>query len=124
MAGNNVRFTIHRMSTATDDSVGGAVITGSVVYTNVQGFFQEMPSNQLLLQQGLETLETFKARIIPGTLVIYRRDEVEITAPLDHPRYGERFRVVNSQYSSHNPRDPRNYILLDLTRSVRMHRQQ
>jgi hypothetical protein len=124
MAGNNVQFTIWRMSNASDDSVGGAVITGSAVYTKVQGFFQEIQSNQILLQQGLETLETFKARIIPGTLVIYRRDEVEITKPLDHPRYGERFRVVNTQYSSHLPRDPRNYILLDLTRSVRMHRRQ
>jgi len=109
------------MSTDDDDSVGGAMITGSSVYTNVQGFFQEMPANQLLLQQGLETIEIFKIRIIPGTLVIYRRDEVQITQPQDHPRYGERFRVVNSQYSSHSPRDPRNYLLLDVTRSTRAH---
>lgn len=124
MAGTNVRFSVWRMSNAEDDEVGGAVITGSVIYTHVQGFFQEIQSSQVLLQQGLETLETFKARIIPGTLKIYRRDEVEVTAPKDHPRYGERFRVVNAQYSSHPPRDPRNYILLDLTRSVRMHNRQ
>lgn len=121
-----MRFTIWRMSTlsGTDDVVGGAVITGSIVYDQVQGRMQAQPSQQLLLQQGLETERTFTARVIPGTLTIYERDEVEVVEPFDHPYHGLRFRVIGSRYSDFNPRDPRNYILLDLVRDVRAHANQ
>jgi hypothetical protein len=126
MAGDNVRFSVWRMSTlsGTDDVVGGAVITGSIVYDQVQGRMQAQPSQQLLLQQGLETERTFSARVIPGTLTIYERDELEVVEPFDHPYHGLRFRVIGSRYSDFNPRDPRNYILLDLVRDVRAHANQ
>jgi hypothetical protein len=121
MAGDNVRFRIYRISFPSDDVVGGAQVSGTLIYDQVQGRFQAQPAQQLLLQQGLETERTFTARVIPGTLTIYERDEVEVTEPFDHPYYGLKFRVVNSRYSDFNPRDPRNYILLDLVRDVRAH---
>ena len=124
MAGYNIRVDIWRMATDSDDEVGGAMITGSVVYSGIQAFMQEQPTEMLLEQQGLPTLSIFNVTLIPGTLIIYERDEIEITKPLDHPLYGKKFRIMNHRYSSNNPRDPRNYILLHVTRSDRMHQQQ
>jgi len=124
MAGYNIRVDIWRMATDSDDEVGGAMITGSVVYSGIQAFMQEQSTEMLLEQQGLPTLSIFNVTLIPGTLIIYERDEIEITKPLDHPLYGKRFRIMNHRYSSNNPRDPRNYILLHVTRSDRMHQQQ
>jgi hypothetical protein len=107
-----------------DDYVGGALITGTVAYYNVQARLEQEPANLLLNQQGIETVHIYSMTIIPGTLTVYERDEVQIVQPLDHHYYGQRFRVRGVRYSSHNPRDPRNYIMLSLNRSDRMHRQQ
>lgn len=121
MAGNNIRFDVWRVVQGTDDRVGGAVHTGTWAYTGIEGRFQANPDEQLLLQQGLETQRTFTARIIPGTLVIKERDELMLSEPFDHPYHNQYFRVISMRYSDHNPRDPRNYILLQLVRSVRAH---
>lgn len=123
-AGVNCRVSIWRWTFSTDDSVGGAEPTGTFVYRDVATFLQEQPEEQLLLQQGLETQKTFQANIYPGYYTVYERDEVEIIAPSDHVYYGKRFRITNARYSSHNRRDPRNYIMLTLVRSVRAHEQQ
>jgi hypothetical protein len=85
---------------------------------------QEQPEEQLLLQQGLETLKTFQANIYPGWLAIKERDEFEVTAPSDHYHLGDRFRVINVRPSSHNRRDPRGYVMLTLMRSEVAHGQQ
>lgn len=122
-AGLNTKVTIWRVSTSgqADDSVGGAQPTGTVAHQNVLARIEANPEEQLLLQQGLETARTFNAVLVPGTLDIRERDELEITQPDDHIYYGVRFRIVGIRYSSHNRRDPRNYIMLSLTRSVRAH---
>lgn len=121
MAGVNCFLSVWRWTYTADDAVGGAEPTGTFVYRDVRAFLEEQPEEMLLLQQGLETLKTFKARIVPGYLTIYERDEVEVTAPSDHYYYGKRFRVINTRPSTHNKRDPRAYTLLTLTRSVRAH---
>lgn len=121
VAGQNIRSTIWRITEGQDDYVGGATITGTVVYENVLTRFESEPEDQIFVAQGLETLRTYKATIVPGTLDIKERDELEITHPFDHPYYGKIFRITSMQYSTHNRRDPRNYILLQLVRSVRAH---
>ena len=120
-AGMNMCVKVWRMTTDDDDSVGGAMITGTAVYSGIQAFMQEVPIQMVLAQQGLETLSMFNVNLVPGTLDIYERDEIEVTHPTDHYFYGERFRVMNVRRSSHNPRDPRNYMMLVVTRSDRMH---
>jgi hypothetical protein len=121
VAGNNCRSSIFRMLEMADDYVGGSVVTGSVVYSGVYTFFESEQEDQMFVAQGLETLRTYRATIVPGTLTIKERDELMVTEPLDNPHYGKRFRITSMQYSSHNPRDPRNYILLNLVRSERAH---
>jgi len=120
-AGMNIRFDIFRIAYGSDDSVGGAVITGTCQYADVMGRLQAEEPVQLLLQQGLETPRTFTATIVPGTLDIRERDEVWVSEPHDHIYYHQYFRVVGVRYSNFTPRDPRNYMLLSLVRSVRAH---
>jgi len=124
VAGNNIRVNIWRLNYQADNSVGGAVTTGTVLHTDVLAFFQGQPPEQLVLQQGLETTRTFRMTIIPGYLDIRERDEVQVIHPIDHVYFGDRFRVMGVRYSSHNKRDPRNYSILELVRSVEAHARQ
>ena len=123
-AGMNCRGNIWRINYSPDDIVGGAVTTGTLQYQDVHTRFQANPEQQLILQQGLETQRTYTATIFPGTLDIRERDEWECSKPLDHMYYGMRFRIVGVRYADHNPRDPRNYLIIQMVRSVRAHTQQ
>lgn len=120
-AGLNLRVTIFRVTEGLDDIVGGARVTGSAVYTGIEARIEEQPVQQLLLQQGLETVKTFDAIVSPGNLVIKERDELEVTFPIEDLQYGRRFRIVNARPTSFNTRDPRSYIALTLIRSERAH---
>ena len=120
-AGYNIRANIYRINWGTDDVVGGAVTTGTLQYQNVYARFQAQPEEQLILQQGLETVRTFTCNVIPGTLDIRERDEFEVSKPTDHIYYGQRFRITNVRYTDLNKRDPRNYLMLSLSRDVRAH---
>lgn len=123
-AGFNLRFNIWRMDTASDDYVGGASVTGTVVHYNVRARFEGIPAEQMFTQQGLETRRTFRAVVGPGTLDIRERDEAEVVKPYDHPYLNDRFRINGVTYSNFTPRQHRSYIMLEMTRSVRAHDQQ
>lgn len=123
-SGLNIRVSIWRFEQQDDDSVGGAIYSGTLLYREVLCRIQAQPIEQVLLQQGLETLRTFDAIVVPGTLSIEERDELEVTFPYDHPYINKRFRIEGMRWSDHNPRDPRGYIMLSLTRSVQAHEQQ
>lgn len=124
VAGGNIQVQIWRMAERDDDYVGGASISGTVVYQNLMSRMQAQEENQLVMQQGLETVRLFRFTIVPGNLDIRERDELEVTAPYDYPYYGDRFRILSVRYSDHTPRDPRHYMLLLANRSVRAHNQQ
>ena len=124
MQGLNVQFDVWRNNYATDDDVGGSVIIGTYLYRNVRGRFQQQPEEQIFLQQGLETVKTFTCNVVPGTLLIKERDELEVVCPVNHYYYGDRFRVVNARPSDFTPNDSRNYLMLTLVRSVEAHTNQ
>ena len=121
MAGYNTKVRIYRMATLDDDEVGGAIVSGTVVHPYIRARIEANPEEQLLLQQGLESHRTFNALIIPGSLDIRERDELEVIAPTNHVYYGDRFRIVGIQYSSMDTSNPNNYTRLSLTRSVLAH---
>ena len=124
-AGANTRVQIWRITTiAGDDEVGGAVVTGTVLHPYVKARIEANEPEQLLLQQGLETPRTFNALIVPGTLDVRERDELEITAPSYHPYYGVRFRIVGVQFSSMDKYNPNAYMRLSMIRSVESHANQ
>ena len=120
-AGNNLKVSIWRMTPGTDDYAGGVSITGSVVYSNLRARMQANPEEQVLLQQGLETLRTFNMEVT-GHWSIRERDEAEITFPPNYPYIDNRFRVVGVRFSDFN--DARKYMILSLTRSMRAHTEQ
>lgn len=122
----NVKVKIWEIDYASDNAVGGAVVTGTV-YGNVTGYdgrLEEVPAQQLLLQQGLEVDKTFKLLLWPGNLPIQERWEIEVIKPEDHVYYGDRFRIRAVTYSSLNVRDPRQYMMLILSRSIYAHARQ
>jgi len=120
-AGMNVLVNIWRMTTDDDDAVGGASITGTVVYEQYPIRMQPDVEEQIFLEQGLETVRTFTATFIPGTVSIFERDELEIIKPYNHPYVNDRFRIITMRHSDFSPGDPRGYVILKLTRSVRAH---
>jgi hypothetical protein len=124
VTGLNLSLDVWRTEYYTDDMIGGAVVSGTLQFHNVIARFEADLPTQVILEQGLETDHIITAVVVPGTLDIRERDEVEIIAPYDHWDINKRFRVVGVAHSSHNPRDPRNYMLLSLTRSVRAHTRQ
>lgn len=121
VAGATSRVRIWRIDWDDDDEVGGAMITGTVAHVNVEARIESNPEEQVLLQQGLQTLRTFNALIVPGSLDVRERDELEVTAPAHHPYYGVRFRIVGVQYSSMDRYNPNNYMRLAMVRDVRSH---
>jgi hypothetical protein len=123
-AGLNCRSAIWRWLYLEDDEVGGATPTGTYIYNDVGSFIQEQKAEQLLLQQGLEIQRVFWATIVPAWYIIKEGDEFEVTSPSDHAFIGDRFRIIHRTYSSHNRRDPRGYIMLDMIRSEETHEHQ
>lgn len=124
-AGLNLRVDIYRVNYSPDDAVGGAVVTGTLQYANVMASMSSDQPEQLLLQQGLQTIRTFKFNVKPRRgMSIRERDEIEIKRPYNHPYVDERFRIKGVQESLHVPNDHRNYQILYATRSVRAHAQQ
>jgi hypothetical protein len=119
--GMNSKVRIWRYDYGDDDTVGGAQPTGTVAHYNLHARVEANPEDQLLLQQGLETVRTFNALIVPGSLDVRERDELEITAPTYHPYYNVRFRIVGVQFSSMDKYNPNNYMRLSMIRSVRSH---
>ena len=120
-AGMNCKVRLWRMENLDDDIVGGAVVSGTAAYSNIRARIEANPDEQLLLQQGLETTRTFNALVVPGTLDIRERDELEVIAPGNHIYYAARFRIMGVQYSSMDTSNPNNYTRLSMIRSVRSH---
>ena len=123
-AGFNIKARVWRVCFDDDDVVGGAMVTGTYVYCDVLSRLHERPVDHVFLQQGIETQKTFQMMVKPSSLMIYDRDEVEITWPTGHRFYGKRFRVMGDAYTNFHPREERGYLILDLTRSVRAHANQ
>lgn len=95
--GLNLRATLWRMNTTTDDQVGGAQITGTPVYSNLPVAIASRRPTQMSLEQGLEVEAIYDLTARQCNVTIYERDEVEVTCPSDHPYYNLRFRVLGVQ---------------------------
>lgn len=122
IAGSNIRVQVWRMSAGTDDYVGGASITGTVVYSGLPVRMQGDPDEMILAQQGFETVRTYTFTMARGNLDIRERDEFEVTFPPDYPYINDRFRITSVRYSDFN--DPRRYMIFETQRSLFAHTEQ
>lgn len=119
-AGLNCSVDIIRF-TYTDDEVGGAYPTGTILHHSISARIDEDPANTLLLQQGLETKKLFSAMIWGHNLSFREQDEVEVVSPPNHEYFGKRFRVISKITSSNHPAQKRNVFIVKLERSQISH---
>lgn len=123
-AGFDLKGRVWRISFPDDDNIGGAQPSGTVIYNLIDLRLHAIEPDQVFLQQGLETIRTFRATVRDHRLRIYERDELEITWPPDHHYYANRFRVDGVMESNFHPRDARGYLILNVSRSERAHADQ
>ena len=121
ISGMNSRMNIWRINFTTDDEVGGAVITGTLMYQNVHCRVEAVRPEMILVQQGLEIPRIFTAHVVPATLIIRERDEIEVTIPLNHAHYMERMIVRGVQTLGMRPSDSRSYQVLTLSKKEYAH---
>lgn len=119
-AGLNVSGNILRFSaTSNDDVVGGAVPSGTVIYSPVFARIKAEEPTLALLEQGLETPEIFTSLMAPGTIVLQHNDQYEVTSPPASPHYGKRFVIIGVQPSDLT--DRRKYIRVTMRRIEQAH---
>lgn len=97
-AGLNIKVDVIRTNYASDDVVGGAVVTGTTVYSHLPFAMTPRRPSQVSLEAGLET-ETFYDGTCSQTfyrslVAIQERDEIQVVHPPEHPLYNLRFRVL------------------------------
>jgi len=119
VAGLNLQVNVWRMTVDTDDTVGGAMITGTVAYYNLDAAITPHRPSQLLLQQGLETNATYDLTSKLRNITLYERDEVEVVHPVGHPFYGLRFRIMGVQPSRRRPYHGHQHCTLSRIRESR-----
>jgi len=120
-AGFNVLVDITTFSYLEDDTVGGAVPTGTVLVERVPARFEALPQTLALLEQGLESPLFYKITLSYAGRRILENDAITIRAPQTHRFFGKDFRVVSVNLPSFMADDPRNYLVLLCRRKEESH---
>ena len=118
-AGHNLLVSIWRNTYPRDDSVGGALPSGSVVYENIQGRIQSATPIPAFAMQGVETNKIFIGTFFPGILDIQEYDQCEVTSPPNSPHFGLKYRIDTVQKSSMHPSDPRSQLIVTMVRATK-----
>ena len=118
-AGNNLSARIWRFSYPADDSVGGALPSGTIIYENVQARLQDTSPIAAFAIQGVETNKIHQAEVYPGTLDIREYDQFEVVSPPNHPWVSLKMRIDTVQKPNYHPGDPRGFLLLTMVRSTK-----
>lgn len=120
-AGFTVFMRVWHLSNAPDDTIGGALITGTVIYENVPATIIETGGSITMVQQGYEVPATYKVFAKMPQGVLQELDELEITYPQNHPLYAKRLRVVRIHLLSLNSYSRRNFVHATVSRSDYAH---
>lgn len=122
IAGMNLKGRVWRLTASDrDDSIGGAVPSGTVIYENIQARIKAEEPTLALLEQGLETPTIFSAQLsypylTTGTFDYQHNDQYEVTDPPISPWYGKKFRIIGIQNVEYN--DARRYVNVKMRRTV------
>ena len=119
VAGLNIRVDIWRMTDNADDSVGGALITGTVVYEAIRAAMSPRRPTQAALEAGLETNAIYDFTAQLRGITLFERDEVEVVLPVDHELAAKRFRIVGVQPSRRHGRQGHQHATLSRIRESR-----
>lgn len=115
-AGLNVRIDVYRITEEDDDEVGGAVITGTILFDTVEARLQALKPSSLLLQQGLEVDSLFRLMAQCSDRPYQEYDEVQVIWPKQHKYFGERFRIIKVQEDALHPFDRRSFAEFTLSK--------
>ena len=102
-AGLNRICSLITFSYPSDDSVGGAVPSGTVIYQNLNIRIEPMKPSQVLLEQGVQVGALYNAMLFAGNVDIKHNDQILFTAPQTDWYYGKKFRVIGVMRSSGHP---------------------
>ena len=94
----------------TDDVVGGAVPSGTVLYERLDCRIEANMPTQALLEQGVDVTPTWQILIHPGNIDASHNDQIRFTAPQNDWFYNKKFRVVGITRSSNSSGNDRNLI--------------
>lgn len=120
IAGFNIKGRIWRFTNSANDSVGGAVPTGTVLYDPVWSRIRSEKPTLALLEQGLETPEIFTAHFsyvaysATGTFDVQHNDQYEVTFPIISQHYGKKFVIIGIRPASYS--DDRKHLVVTLRR--------
>lgn len=119
-AGLNRVAELTTFSYPSDDSVGGAQPSGTVLYQNLIVRIKSEEPTLALLEQGLQTPTIYTAHVFAGNIDIKHNDQIRFTAPVNDWFYNKKFRVIGIQRSSNVSQD-RNFIRVTLRRFEESH---
>lgn len=117
--GLNLLATVWRMNNAADDDVGGAMITGTPIYTSLPFSIMPQKPSQISLEAGLEVPALYDATCRANGISLLERDEVQVTAPTGHPLYNLRLRIIGVQSSRRRGRHTAQHLTLSRIRRSR-----
>lgn len=122
-AGNVIGLRIWRMVELpnSDDEVGGAVPSGTILYEHVHARKTYLRPTMPLLEQGVETSKMLQFSIDNRDVRVLEKDVLEITSPVIDRDYGKKYSAVSVIPSSFAPNDRRFYLLVIGTRVERAH---
>lgn len=120
-AGLNIVGRIWRFTSRNnDDDQGGAVPTGTVLYSPVYSHITSKEPTLALLEQGLETPTIFSALMSytqfspTGSFDVQHNDQYEVTYPPISPYYQKRFVIIGVQPPPMN--DARRFLIVTMRR--------
>ena len=114
-----------------DDEVGGAVPSGTIVYSNIQARIESIPTSLTkviphalsLDAPGFQVGRNFSVVIQPrpGMNLKEKKHYFQFTSPSNSIHYLKMFRITYVLDSDHHPSDPRRFVVLVLERSTLAH---
>jgi len=100
-AGLHMKVDVIQINYSADDNIGGAVITGTTVYSSLSAVLTPRRPSQASLEPGLETDTIYdfscNATLKRARVAIEERDEILVVWPLAHELYNSRLRVTGVQ---------------------------
>lgn len=120
-AGLNIVGRIWRFtSSKSNDDQGGAVPTGTILYSPVHSRIKAEKPTLALLEQGLETPEIFTAHLSytlfspTGTFDVQHNDQYEVTYPPISSYYQKKFVIIGVRHAEFD--DGRKYLQVTMRR--------
>jgi hypothetical protein len=113
-AGCNIKVNIHRHVKQPDDEIGGADSYDKKRYQDVPARLEAARPLLTIMDQGLETMESWQLMIRP--LLVQENDEIEVSWPINHRFYKKYLKVIGISDASMNPMDSRSFAVYTVRR--------